>query len=202
MYAWKSAGTWTIETADDRPVTSGVSAPGAGRRRRPAHQLHDNTNQHWLYAHKNAGAWETLIVDDGQRPREFGSIQMTASGVPAMACFDATSARPLYAYDPLEHASVGDHPKLPVAALTVSQSQPCGHHAHHLGGWGAHPGTPQWTSWTPRAGACAGSAGRHRERALGRREERGLAWWAGIHFKSPVGAGAGDRTGVRLVVVR
>ena len=34
------------------------------------------------------------------------------------------------------------------------------------------------------------------------RDERGLAVRAGIHFVKPVGGGAGDRSGVRLVVVR
>ena len=166
--------------------------------------FYDNTNQHWLYAHKVGGAWQTMTVDDGINVRgQFGSIQMTATGIPRMSCFDATSATLLYAYGPAENVGVGDRPRTAIASLSVYPNpSPAGIARIHWEGAGR----------APDAAVDILDAGGRRIRRLSLDatgearwdglDDRGRAVRAGMHFVRPVGGGAANASAVRLVVVR
>jgi hypothetical protein len=205
MYARKSGGTWTIETVDgsanDTGRESALALDVAGG---PHITYYDNTNQHWLYAHKTGAGWQTLVVDDGFNVRgQFGSIQMTSDGKPFISCFDATSTSLLCAYGPAENVSVGDHPRVPVAALSVYPNpSPAGITRIHWEGVGRDPNA---------AVDILDASGRRIRRLLldasgdarwDGLDDRGRAVNAGMNFVRPVGGSAGNVSAVRLVVVR
>ena len=206
LYAWKNGASWVIETANgaedlDVGRESALALDIAGG---PHITFYDNTNQHWLYAHKVGGAWQTMTVDATFNVRgQFGSIQMTAGGIPRMSCFDATAATLLYAYGPSENVSVGDRPRTSIASLSVFPNpSPAGVTRIHWVGEGL----------APDAAVDILDAGGRRIRRLpldasgearwDGTDDRGRAVRAGINFVKPVGVAAASVSAVRLVVVR
>jgi CHASE3 domain sensor protein len=197
MYAWKNGASWVIETAngaEDLDVGR-ESALALDIANSPHITFYDNTNQHWLYAHKVGGAWQTMTVDGSFNVRgQFGSIQMTAGGIPRMSCFDATSATLLYAYGPSENVSVGDRPRTAIASLSVFPNpSPAGVTRIHWVGEGL----------APDAAVDILDAGGRRIRRLSLdatgearwdgTDDRGRAVRAGINFVKPVGGRRRER---------